>query len=227
MNGVTIYCLNHPEKNPLHRQPLTGAMTSGNFYVSPCPLCLAQAKKEGRDEREKEISEQLKDSSTAHTAILRGEIALTDSQIGHIAIQKLQSEYQRGKKEEREAEIRRARPTIVVLCGSTRFYDQFQIANYEETMKGKIVLSVGFYPHSGEGVWAKREHGEIVGITPEQKEAMDELYKRKIDLADEVFVLNVGGYIGSSTQSEIEYAHRLGKRIIYLEAESTKGGDVK
>ena len=43
-----------------------------------------------------------------------------------------------------------ALPTIVCLCGSTRFYDTFQQANFDETMAGKIVLSVGFYPHSTE-----------------------------------------------------------------------------
>jgi hypothetical protein len=53
--------------------------------------------------------------------------------------------------------------------------------------------------------------------TPEEKKKLDELHKRKIDQADEVLVLNVGGYIGSSTQSEIDYAREKGKRIRYLE----------
>lgn len=104
------------------------------------------------------------------------------------------------------------RPTIVCLCGSTKFYKQFQEANYRFTMDGKIVLSVGFYPHA-----VNEMHGEGVGITEEQKRALDELHKRKIDLADEVFVINVGGYIGSSTTSEIHYAWKLQKPIHYLE----------
>jgi hypothetical protein len=103
-------------------------------------------------------------------------------------------------------------PTIVVLCGSTRFYQQFQRANYDETMAGKIVLSVGFYMHRAEAA-----HGENWGCTQEQKIALDELHKRKIDLADEVLVLNVGGYIGDSTRSEIEYAQSLRMPIRYLE----------
>jgi hypothetical protein len=103
-----------------------------------------------------------------------------------------------------------ARPTITVLCGSTRFYDAFQRANYELTMQGHIVLSVGFYPHSPD------VHGEGVGCTPEQKEALDELHKRKIDLADEVLVLNLDGYIGESTRGEIDYAEKLGKPVRYL-----------
>jgi hypothetical protein len=105
-------------------------------------------------------------------------------------------------------------PKIVCLCGSTRFYDQFQKSNYEETMAGNIVLSVGFYPHAQK----EMHHSEDVGCTPEQKIKLDELHKQKIDLADEVLVLNVGGYIGSSTRSEIEHAESHGKMIRYLEA---------
>jgi len=102
-------------------------------------------------------------------------------------------------------------PKIVCLCGSTRFHKEFVEQNYKETMKGNIILSVGFFMHSGEA------HGEHIGITPEQKEELDELHKRKIDLADEIFVLNVGKYIGSSTRSEIEYAKKHRKGIRYLE----------
>ena len=105
------------------------------------------------------------------------------------------------------------RPKIVCLCGSTRFYEHFQSANYEQTMAGNIVLSVGFYPHAQKEI----HHSEDVGCTAEQKIALDALHKRKIDLADEVFVLNVGGYIGSSTRSEIDYAIEHGKPVRYLE----------
>ena len=59
-----------------------------------------------------------------------------------------------------------------------------------------------------------------LGITPEQKMALDELHKRKIDLADRVLVLNVGGYIGDSTRSEIRHAQEIGKPIDYLEVPS-------
>ncbi len=100
-----------------------------------------------------------------------------------------------------------------MLCGSTRFYDEFQKANYELTMRGKIVLSVGLYPHSS----ADHGHREGVGLDSAEKFALDELHKRKIDLADRVLVLNVGGYIGTSTRSEIEYAELLQKPVDYLE----------
>jgi len=104
-------------------------------------------------------------------------------------------------------------PEIVVLCGSTRFFDAFQKANYELTMAGKIVLSVGFYPHAS----AEHGHGEGVGHASVEKVMLDELHKRKIDLADRVHVLNVDGYVGDSTRSEIEHARALGKPITWLE----------
>lgn len=105
------------------------------------------------------------------------------------------------------------RPVIVCLCGSTRFKDAFDEAIYTETMAGRIVLSVGFYMHA-----TGNRHGQDVGATPEQKIALDELHKRKIDLCDEVYVLNVGGYIGESTRSEIEYAQSNNKPVRYLES---------
>lgn len=101
-------------------------------------------------------------------------------------------------------------PKIVCLCGSSRFYKEFQEANYELTMAGFIVLSLGFYPHSD-------VHHEGVGCTPEQKEELDRLHMRKIELADEVLVLNKDGYIGDSTRREIAHAASLGKVIRYLE----------
>lgn len=104
------------------------------------------------------------------------------------------------------------KPTIVCLCGSTRFYEAFQKANYDETMAGRIVLTVGFYPHSSE-----QAHGEKVGATDEQKQALDELHLRKIDLCDEIFVLNVDGYVGESTLSEIAYAVWRNKKLRWIE----------
>lgn len=109
------------------------------------------------------------------------------------------------------------RPEVVTLCGSTRFYDEFQEANYRLTMEGKIVLSVGFYPHAK----AKHGHGEGVGHDSAQKVALDDLHKRKIDMSDRVLVLNVGGYIGASTRSEIEHARRVGVPVDYLETQPT------
>jgi len=107
------------------------------------------------------------------------------------------------------------RPEIVCLCGSTRFKAAFEESNYLETMADRIVLSVGFFMHA-----SGNRHGQGIGATPEQRIKLDELHKRKIDMCDEILVLNVGGYIGESTRSEIEYAIAHGKGVRYLEGES-------
>ena len=101
------------------------------------------------------------------------------------------------------------KPKVVVLCGSTQFMEAFHNAGWEETLKGHIVLSVGVVTTSAEG-----HAGEAIG--DDTVEMLDELHWRKIDLADEVLVLNVGGYIGYSTRREIEYAELIGKPIRYL-----------
>lgn len=106
------------------------------------------------------------------------------------------------------------RPRIVCLCGSTRFYDAFREANLRLTLEGRIVLSIGCDTKSDADLGLIHEEG---GSVTAAKVALDELHKRKIDLADEVLVLNVGGYIGDSTRSEIAYAERLGKPVEYLE----------
>jgi hypothetical protein len=113
---------------------------------------------------------------------------------------------------ERDIYLHRRFPIIVCLCGSTRFFEAFQRANFEETMAGRIVLSVGFYPHS-----SHQAHGEAIGITAQQKHELDYLHLQKIDLADEILVLNVGGYIGESTARELAYAQAHGKVVRYLE----------
>lgn len=100
------------------------------------------------------------------------------------------------------------KPIVVCLCGSTKFKQEFIDANFRETMQGKIVLSVGWFSHTD---------GNIYTPTEEEKVMLDELHKRKIDLADEILVLNVGGYVGESTRSEIGYASRNGKWIRFLE----------
>jgi hypothetical protein len=105
-------------------------------------------------------------------------------------------------------------PKIVTLCGSTRFYEAWQQAIFDETVAGKIVLSVGFYPHA-----ADKAHAAHVGITPEQKVALDALHLRKIEISDEVLILNVCGYIGESTANELAHARRLGKVVRFLEPE--------
>ncbi len=102
-------------------------------------------------------------------------------------------------------------PQVVCLCGSTRFKGEFITANEGFTLGGWIVLTVGLFPHADQGAAPEDVLGEAT------KAGLDELHKRKIDLADEVFVLNVGGYVGSSTRGEIKYAEATGKPVRYLE----------
>jgi hypothetical protein len=95
---------------------------------------------------------------------------------------------------------------IVCLCGSTRFKEAFEEANKRETLKGNIVLSVGWYGHC-----------EDTPISEEQKEKLDELHLDKIRMSDEVLFLNVGGYMGKSTCRELSFAVGLQKKISWLE----------
>ena len=110
------------------------------------------------------------------------------------------------------------RPKIVCLCGSTRFAKEFADANERETLAGNIVLSVGCFRRTA-------PDGQREPMEESVKAALDVLHKRKIDLADEVLVLNVGGYIGDSTRSEIEHARKTGKRVRYLEPGRTPTND--
>ena len=97
---------------------------------------------------------------------------------------------------------------VITLCGSTRFKDEFLEAQKRLTLEGNIVISVGLFGHSGDDVvWTE-------GV----KDMLDRQHLAKIDLADEIYVINVGGYIGDSTRREIAYAEYKGKSITYLES---------
>lgn len=109
--------------------------------------------------------------------------------------------------------VKAERPTIVCLCGSTRFMEAFQKAKFDETLAGKIVLTIGCDTKS-DGELFKGEEGAAI------KERLDALHLRKVELADEVLILNVGGYIGESTRRELEHAIRIGKPVRYLEPQS-------
>lgn len=103
---------------------------------------------------------------------------------------------------------------VITLCGSTRFKDEFMEAQKRLTLEGNIVISVGLFGHAGDQeVWEGMEEDTLT----KTKIMLDDMHKRKIDMADEIYVINVGGYIGSSTKSEIEYANKHGKVVRYLE----------
>jgi len=103
---------------------------------------------------------------------------------------------------------------VITLCGSTKFKDEFLKVQKDLTLQGNIVISVGLFGHSGDNeVWENMDEGTLT----KTKEMLDDMHKRKIDMADEIFVINVNGYIGESTKSEIEYAILTGKIVNYLE----------
>ncbi len=98
-------------------------------------------------------------------------------------------------------------PVIVCLCGSTKFSDAFKQANLQETLAGKIVLSIG----------CDFKSNDAKGLSKDVKKQLDKLHLRKIDIADEVLILNVDNYIGESTKKELAYAKKNGKVIRYWE----------
>ena len=103
---------------------------------------------------------------------------------------------------------------VITLCGSTRFKAAFEEVNKQLTLKGYIVISVGLYGHSGDAeVWENMDEGTLTRT----KAMLDDMHKRKIDMAEAIFVINQGGYIGDSTASEIAYAVRNGKKVYFLE----------
>lgn len=109
------------------------------------------------------------------------------------------------------------RPIVVCLCGSTRFWKEFQRASLSETLAGKIVLSIGAASGTDDdhfGNLPREEYDQV-------KEMLDRLHLHKIDLADEILVLSQDGYIGSSTRKEIDYAISVGRRVRWAE-ESAK-----
>lgn len=103
---------------------------------------------------------------------------------------------------------------VITLCGSTRFKHQFMEVQKKLTLEGNIVISVGLFGHSGDDeVWEQMDEGTLT----KTKSMLDDMHKRKIDMSDGIYVINVDGYIGDSTKSEIEYAKQKGKKISYLE----------
>ena len=96
---------------------------------------------------------------------------------------------------------------IITLCGSIKFKDEFMKVQEKLTLDGNIVLTPNFFNN------IKKEN-----IDEKTKKMLDEMHKQKIDMSDEIYVINVGGYIGESTKTEIEYAKTKGKKVSYLES---------
>jgi len=108
------------------------------------------------------------------------------------------------------------KPKVICICGSTRFADIHAVTRWELEREGNICLMINYLPkwYVDKQVWKENHHiGEQAG----NKLELDELHFRKIDLSDEIFVVNVYGYIGESTNNEIEYAKSKELPIVYLE----------
>ncbi|MFF7535155.1 hypothetical protein ACFZB2_39730 [Streptomyces bobili] len=114
---------------------------------------------------------------------------------------------------DRTAHSPASRPLIVALCGSIRHWDALAEANLYETVAGRIVLAPGCNLKQSHPLW------EDPARAVQLKQQLDDLHRRKIDLADEVLIVNPGGYTGDSTCSEIDYAPSLGKPIRYTHSE--------
>lgn len=104
---------------------------------------------------------------------------------------------------------------IYTLCGSTRFPDAFALANAHLSMMGHVVIGLGLYGHADEPRGARFLTSDGDESTPE-KQGLDQLHFRKIDLSDAIYVVNVGGYVGSSTKREIAYAEQHGKTVEWM-----------
>ncbi len=107
------------------------------------------------------------------------------------------------------------RPTIVCLCGSTWFFDAFSKLNLEETLAGKIVLSVASDRQTEEKLFAGLSQADL----ERTRQNLEALHLRKIDLADEILVINLDGYVGEGTAREVRYAQQIGKPVRWLEPE--------
>ena len=96
---------------------------------------------------------------------------------------------------------------VITLCGSTKFKDEFIKVQKDLTLKGNIVISLGIFGHSGDSETLNKH----------TKKMLIDMHRQRINMADEIFVINKNGYIGENTMNEIEYAHKVGKPVIYLE----------
>lgn len=121
------------------------------------------------------------------------------------------------EKNKLDIELKRLRKKVICLCGSTRFTELMLVKQWELTKQGYVVLSWCALPDSYFDKFIGGKDRHHIGDQEGVKEIADEVHMRKIDLADEVLILNVNGYIGESTQNELDYAIKMGKAIKYLE----------
>lgn len=95
---------------------------------------------------------------------------------------------------------------VVTLCGSTKFKKDFELVRQAMTLEGAVILAPELYKH-----W------DNIELTEEEIDRINLVHYQKIEMADIVFIINKGGYIGEQTRKEIEWATELNKKIVYLE----------
>lgn len=95
---------------------------------------------------------------------------------------------------------------VITLCGNHELIDEFFQQQNRLTLEGNIVLSIIPFVNLV-------DKSQLI----KNKKMLMAMHKQKIDLADEVLVINKGGHIGPDTKEEIEYAMKQNKPIIYLE----------
>ena len=217
-----------PEKADIQKSTVSEAVSNSPAPVSCVPTCPVR-------ELAPEIVEYLEDLHDAHSDFLfanelakKLRAALAAPCLGQPATDFDRAEFDVllnevvALREWKAAQERvlSARPRIVCLCGSSRFVPEMAcIAWALERDEGYIVLSLHLLPADYPGVQPDHQ-AEAEGVATK----MDELHLRKIDLADEVLVVNIDGYIGESTRREITYATAQKKVVRYLEPVEAKRG---
>jgi hypothetical protein len=110
-------------------------------------------------------------------------------------------------------EIKAPKARVVTLCGSTKFKDAINSENKRLTMEGHVVISLGLFGHTD-----LPDYNWDTDAT-DLKTMLDKLHFQKIDMADWVHVVNVGGYYGESTKREIAYAKSVGKAVTFMDTQ--------
>jgi len=107
------------------------------------------------------------------------------------------------------------KPKVVVMCGSSKFVDIMAVCEwFIERDELAITMGLNLLP-----IWYPDCPADHLAEHEGCADEMDELHLRKIDLADEIFVVDFAGYIGESTAKEIKYAKSNGKHVRYFSSD--------
>ena len=140
-------------------------------------------------------------------------IAVDKRNLWQFIEQKLIEAIKQAKIEENE------RPKIITIIGSTRYINEMSLIGWEFEKQGHIVLNPRLLPPTY--IRKSNDDGRHAAESENVKEIIDKTYLHKVAMADEIFVVNINGYIGDSTRNELNHAIKLNKKIVWLEPEST------